>query len=74
MFNSFKTLFSTYQERHAFVIGFSETLCPWPPRKPIGAAAPKCLEGEYHYYLAGRASGFITLMLFLTMIIKLLWR
>ncbi|GAI74808.1 unnamed protein product [marine sediment metagenome] len=61
----------TSDEIHSFVIGFFESLCPWPARKPIGAAAPKCLEGEYHYYLAGRGTGFIALLLILVGVIKL---
>jgi len=61
----------TSDELHAFAIGFFEVLCPWKPRKSIEAAAPKCLEGEYHYYLAGRGTGFISLLLILLGLIKL---
>ena len=52
-------------ERHAFIIGFSETLCPWKPRFPMLMERGHCLDQEYHYYLAGRALGFITLLLIL---------
>jgi len=31
----FSTFISTYQEWHAFINGFCEVLCPWPPRVRI---------------------------------------
>jgi len=46
-------LLSTPEEWHAFVIGFFEILCPWPPRHSINSTNP--INPEYHYYLAGRA-------------------
>ncbi len=64
-------LFSTSDERHAFLIGFLETLCPWPAHYKDNLPVPSSLKGEEHYYLAGRASGFITLMLFCIAIAKL---
>ena len=45
------TFLSTHEEWHAFVIGFCEVLCPWPPRHSINS--------EYHYYVFGRAMGVI---------------
>ena len=48
-----------YQEWHAFVIGFSEVLCPWRPRQRPSAVVDGILDQEYHYYLAGRAVGVI---------------
>ena len=59
------TFLSTYQEWHAFVIGFCEVLCPWPPR--VRTPSPSTGEGkgegylaqEYHYYMFGRALGVI---------------
>lgn len=74
MTNPFKTLLNTADERHAFIIGLSETLCPWPPRYKLLATDNRLFEAEYHYYAAGRACGFITLLSFIFMIIKLLWR
>lgn len=56
------TLFSTDAERHVFIVGFFEVLCPWPPRIPISPDYPYDLKGEYHYYMAGRGAGFITLL------------
>jgi len=41
----------TPEEFHAFVIGFFEVLCPWPPRYTLPAAP---YSTEYHYYLFGR--------------------
>jgi len=61
----------TSDELHAFVIGFCEVLCPWKPRKPLGVATPNPLEGEYHYYLAGRAIGLVTLILIVIGLCKL---
>jgi len=52
-----KTLFNTYDERHAFIIGFSESFCPWPPRYYLWNDEKSHLEHEYHYYSAGRAVG-----------------
>lgn len=56
----------TYQEWHAFVNGFCEVLCPWPPRHKsmhAGLWVPKELRkqiaSDYHYYMFGRAIGVI---------------
>jgi len=62
---------NTPDEIHAFVIGFFESLCPWPPRWGICPRDPSPLKGEYHYYLAGRGTGFITLLLVLLGLIKI---
>lgn len=58
-------------EIHAVIIGAAETFCPWPPRIPYQYEYREAILQEYHYYMAGRASGFITLMLFLTALAKL---
>jgi len=55
-------MFNTPEERHIFSIGYFETLCPWRPRIPMPESYPYPVESEYHYYLAGRAAGFITLL------------
>jgi len=52
----------TMDELHAFLIGLFEVLCPWKPRYPMPLEYPSPLKGEYHYYLAGRALGFIALI------------
>ena len=53
-----KELLSTPEEWHAFLIGFFEILCPWPPRIPVPSPQSP-VSTEYHYYLGGRASGVI---------------
>ena len=60
-----KSFLDTPEEWHAFLVGFFEMLPPWPSRyhltmKPMGE-----LLKEYHYYMAGRALGFVTLLLIL---------
>jgi len=49
-------------ELHAFVIGAAETFCPWKPRHPMSMDYNNPLKEEYHYYLIGRAAGFIALL------------
>ena len=61
----------TMDELHAFVIGFFEVLCPWKPFRSMPLEYPSPLMGEYHYYLAGRGIGFITLLLILIALAKL---
>lgn len=52
---------NTPEERHAFVIGFCEVLCPLPPRfvpSPLtgeGDNPREAVSREYHYYSLGRA-------------------
>jgi hypothetical protein len=51
---------SCYREWHAFVIGFCEVLCPWPPRfKLVSQDITTQVADEYHYYLWGRASAIL---------------
>lgn len=52
----------TSDELHAFLIGFFEALCPWEARYISWGTSPSPLKGEEHYYLAGRALGFIALI------------
>jgi len=51
------------EEWHSFLIGFFEVLCPWPARYRITRESQFKPFKEHHYYLGGRASGFIILML-----------
>ncbi|MFU8796500.1 MAG: hypothetical protein ACNA7X_04320 [Dehalococcoidia bacterium] len=50
----------TVAEWHALVQGFSEVMCPWPPRHrlPAGKLLREINE-EYHYYVAGRVLGIL---------------
>jgi hypothetical protein len=50
------------EERHSFLIGLFETLCPWKPRYRITQEAEYKPDKEYHYYLGGRAVGFAALL------------
>ena len=50
----------TVAEWHALVEGFSEVLCPWPPRhKAIDPELLSEIASEYHYYMWGRALGIL---------------
>lgn len=72
MFNSIKlkTLFSHPGEGHAFLIGLFEVLCPWKPHLPLSEKSAEEMNGEYHYYRAGRAVGFPVLLFILIGIAK----
>ena len=63
--------FPSTDEIHAFLIGFFEVLCPWPAHYKDNLPVPSPLEGEEHYYLAGRALGFPVLLLILIGLAKL---
>jgi len=52
----------TGQEWHAFVHGFFDVVPPWRSRVDIDAAIYTCIEGEEHYYQAGRGLGFVALI------------
>ena len=65
-----KTFLDTPGEWHAFVIGFFEVLCPWPPRTWAAGTALNLLLGEYPYYMTGRGLGFLTLVVILTALAK----
>ena len=65
-------MLSTWAERHTFLIGFFEVLCPWPARTWLSGGRLNELLSEYHYYLAGRAAGLPVLLLILTGLAKLI--
>jgi hypothetical protein len=48
-----------YQEWHAFVEGFCEVLCPWPPRHRLTGELLTDLQRDHHYYMFGRALGIL---------------
>jgi len=59
-------------EIHAFIIGFSEALCPWPSRYRIAKEQWDEVIYEFHYYMAGRGAGFIALLIILVGMVKLI--
>ena len=65
------TLFNTPEERHAFVIGFCEVFCPWPPRFRSQPTQVFC--SEYHYYTFGRALGVIAWLIIAKVIQEAFW-
>jgi len=68
------TFLSTHQEWHAFVNGFCEVLCPWPPRrKHMHADLQKEIKAEYHYYQSGRAIGVIAWLIIAKIIQEAFW-
>jgi len=67
-----QTFMNTPDEWHAFVIGASETACPWKPNRTMPTYYVKLLDTEYHYYAFGRVIGFIALLALLSGFAKLL--
>jgi len=68
------TFLSTHQEWHAFVNGFCEVLCPWPPRhKSMHRNLQKQIASEYHYYLFGRAIGVIAWLIIAKLVHIAFW-
>lgn len=62
----------TTAELHAFIQGASETLAPWPPRHPgMLPALYHEIANEHHYYMAGRALGFLLLLLAVVLLVAL---
>ena len=51
------------EERHSFLIGLFEVLCPWPARYKITKHSEYKPFKQHHYYLAGRAAGMPILTL-----------
>jgi len=68
---SLKELFSTGEEWHAFLIGFFEVLCPWPPRHSTNSINP--INSEYHYYLAGRGAAVLAWIAIAKLIEVVFW-
>ena len=63
-------MFSTWKERHAFLIGLFEVLCPRPSALALFPKSRREISKEYHYYTAGRALGFVALVFLLIGIVK----
>ncbi|MBA7680524.1 hypothetical protein ES703_88841 [subsurface metagenome] len=65
---NWREFLNTPDERHAFWIGFLETLIPRRPLiKPL-APNGHPLQNEYHYYSFGRAMGLIPWLILLVAI------
>jgi hypothetical protein len=60
--NKMGELFSKPHEIHAFTIGFGEAVFPVRPIFNMKVEYDNPLVDEYHYYMAGRAVGFILLL------------
>jgi len=67
-----KNILDTWDERHAFLIGLFEVLCPWRAARPPSPESRDEIDGEDHYYTGGRALGFIALLLILIGLAKLI--
>jgi len=65
-----RTLFDTWEERHAFIIGFGEGFNYLPASFKINKSVKKSLAAEYHYYMAGRACGFAIHLFVLACLVK----
>lgn len=61
----------TSGEIHAFLIGLFEVLCPFRPRAMLFDLVQAWLGQKYHYYLGGRALGFITVLGILVALAKI---
>lgn len=71
---SLSTFLSTYVEWHAFVIGFCEVLCPWPPRhRSMHKELRKQIASEYHYYMFGRGIGVIAWLIIAKIVREAFW-
>jgi len=63
----------TYQEWHAFVIGFCEVLCPLPARHQLSGQLLKELEADHHYYVFGRAIGVTAWLIIAKIVQEAFW-
>ena len=69
---NFKQFLSEHQEWHALVEGFCDGFCAWKMRCQMSADLKEKAECEHHYYNAGRVIGFIALVGFAVLVIKVL--
>ena len=58
----FKDFLNTHQEWHALVEGFGDGFCPWDNRYEPTDELKADIRKEHHYYTAGSAIGFVTLI------------
>jgi len=66
-----RELFNEPVEVHLFIIGLCEVLCPWPARYSLGFFDKLKLNADYHYYVAGRATGLICWIFLVKLIVVL---
>lgn len=66
-----KTFMNTEEEFHAFVIGFFESIHFLKPFIKPTLESEFVIYGEYHYYIFGRALGFIALLFIILLLVKL---
>lgn len=74
IFKNLGEFLNDYREWHAFVEGFCETFCFWRAKHKLSGELLKDLKGEHHYYVFGRVVGFILLVGFGLIIVKVLRR
>lgn len=67
-----KTFMDTADEFHAFAVGWSEVIAFWRPVFQRAEFTPVYILHEPHYYMFGRAIGFITILLILIGFAKLI--
>jgi len=53
---------NSIEEWHAFWVGAGEVMCPWRCRIAVSVAQLGYIQKEFHYYMIGRAFGFILLL------------
>lgn len=52
---------NTPAELHAYIHGYAEVICPFPPcRASMSEPRELEIEEEYHYYLLGRTIGMFS--------------
>ena len=59
-------LFNRPGELHAFLIGLGETYVPWHAYYWLCRKEHDSITEEYHYYMSGRATGFLLLIITIT--------
>ena len=68
-----KEFLNTNEELHALSNGFSEVLCPWPPRYEPDEKLLNELENEWHYYMMGRGLGILAWVGIISLFVKVVF-
>lgn len=58
----FKEFLNKWEEWHAIVEGFGDGFCPWDSRYEPSEELKAEIHKEHHYYIAGTAIGFASLI------------